>query len=372
MNISTPWLKSSKFDLTFIVLPPFFSILFVLFFSDLQSSDNSIPLWAWFVFVLGIDVSHVYSTLFRTYFNSNEFTENKTLFTLIPIGVWVTGVVLYTMSGPLFWRALAYVAVFHFIRQQYGFIRLYTRSDILSTRDHWLSNLLVYLATAYPIIYWHCHQPRNFHWFMDGDFLPGLPLLLSKLVGSAYLIVIFVYLVNEVGRLSRGLPLNIPKNAIIIGTALSWYVGIVYFNDDMAFTVTNVVSHGIPYMALVWIYGVNQKDRVNSPLIFGRFPYQVFFSKFSLPLFFAVLFLFGYLEEGLWAGLVWREHLEVFGVFSWLPKVSSKDTLAWLVPLLTLPQATHYVIDGFIWKMKTSDANWQRILFLNRRVENEE
>jgi hypothetical protein len=43
---------------------------------------------------------------------------------------------------------------------------------------------------------------------------------------------------------------NIPKNLIIIGTLSSWFFGIVYFNNDLVFTLLNVVSHGIPYMAL--------------------------------------------------------------------------------------------------------------------------
>jgi hypothetical protein len=92
----------------------------------------------------------------------------------------------------------------------------------------------------------------------------------------------------------------------------------------------------------------------------------MFFSKISIPLFLAVLLLFGFLEEGLWAGLVWREHLEAFGVLGRLPEITAKDTLSWLVPLLTLPQATHYVLDGFIWKLKDSDANWQKVLFAKR------
>jgi len=60
--------------------------------------------------------------------------------------------------------------------------------------------------------------------------------------------------------------------------------------------------------------------------------------------------VFAYLEEGLWDGLVWREHASIFGIFSVLPTVSRRELLAVLIPLLSLPQATHYVLDGFIWK----------------------
>lgn len=360
------WLKDAKFDLTFILLPSIFSVLIAFIFSDVLGHTEEVPLWAWLIFILGIDVSHVYSTLFRTYFNSNELRENKALLTLIPLGVWLLGVGLYSIKGILFWRVLTYAAVFHFIRQQYGFLRLYTRDEFQAKKDRWLSALVIHFATLYPIIHWHCHQPRNFHWFIDGDFVAGLPTPVAQIAGILYVVILLLYFLNETVNLSKSHSVNLPKNAIVIGTAVSWYVGIVHFNGDMTFTITNVISHGIPYMALVWLYGERQKDKSDSPLILGKFPYKLFFSKFSILLFLSVLLVFSFLEEGLWAGFVWREHLEAFGVLGRLPQVTAKDTLSWLVPLLTLPQATHYVLDGFIWKVKDSDANWQKVLFSGR------
>ena len=66
--------------------------------------------------------------------------------------------------------------------------------------------------------------------------------------------------------------------------------------------------------------------------------------------------LLAYLEEGVWDGLVWREHGRVFGWFQSLPTVADPAVLAWLVPLLALPQATHYVLDGFIWRRPAAGA----------------
>jgi hypothetical protein len=175
--------------------------------------------------------------------------------------------------------------------------------------------------------------------------------------------VIFAYVTREITHALGGGTLNVPKNAVLLGTALSWYVGIVHFDGDLIFTVTNVVSHGIPYMALVWLYGERQRVRPDRPLILGRWSYRVFFSRFSAPIFVGLLLLLAYVEEGLWSGLVWREHLDVFGGLSALPTITARDTLTWLVPLLTLPQLTHYVLDGFIWKIKDSGANWQKVLF---------
>ncbi|UOR06535.1 hypothetical protein MUN82_05425 [Hymenobacter aerilatus] len=72
--------------------------------------------------------------------------------------------------------------------------------------------------------------------------------------------------------------------------------------------------------------------------------------RYGITLFLGVIALLAYAEEGLWDGLVWREHGSVFGWFQQLPAVADPLTLTLLVPLLALPQMTHYVLDGFIWR----------------------
>src|SRR5262249_15847911 len=44
------------------------------------------------------------------------------------------------------------------------------------------------------------------------------------------------------------------KHVVAAATAACWYVGIVATNADYAFTVTNVFVHGVPYLALVYLY----------------------------------------------------------------------------------------------------------------------
>jgi hypothetical protein len=70
------------------------------------------------------------------------------------------------------------------------------------------------------------------------------------------------------------------------------------------------------------------------------------------------LVVLAYLEEGFWDGLIWREHQLFFWPFSFLPSVNDSVILALLVPLLALPQSTHYVLDGFIWRVKDKKSVW--------------
>lgn len=377
-----PWLSSALFDLSFIIGPAFVASIFVIIFHEQIQGYDFLPLWAWVVFVLMIDVAHVYSTLFRTYLDPVAFSNNRTLLISIPVLAWAVGTLLYSVDGMLFWRALAYLAVFHFIRQQFGFVALYSRKDygtglIWNSWNRRLDALAIYMATLYPIFYWHTHLPRNFNWFVAGDFFVGVPDVVSKFVFIAYLLVGAAYLLKEAVQFLKTGYFNLPKNLIVVGTALAWWIGIVALNSDMAFTITNVITHGIPYIALVWLYhnrvgkGDRAKDSTKNKTKNSTASSESNLSMVSnifvlfrnlilsyLPAFLVFLVLLAYLEEGLWDGFVWREHGTIFGIFQVLPVLKDPLVLSILIPFLALPQSTHYVLDGFIWRIKDTSKSW--------------
>ncbi|HEY0771410.1 MAG TPA: hypothetical protein VGD31_13855, partial [Sphingobacteriaceae bacterium] len=130
---------------------------------------------------------------------------------------------------------------------------------------------------------------------------------------------------------------NVPKNLIVAGTFLSWYVGIVAFQADLVFTLLNVVAHGIPYMALIWIYGEKKSTTT------FKFNWQ------GVLIFAGVLLLLAYVEENLWDRFVWNDHQSVFPLFAGTA-IENSTILSFIVALLVLPQVTHYVLDGYIWR----------------------
>ncbi|MBY0548944.1 MAG: hypothetical protein K2W95_16855 [Candidatus Obscuribacterales bacterium] len=107
------------------------------------------------------------------------------------------------------------------------------------------------------------------------------------------------------------------------GAAPHWWVGIVALNSDMAFTMT-ILTHGIPYMALIWLYQSRTAtacEQLSQPSRMEKFTSVVLRSA---PLFVFVLIAFAYLEEGLWDGLIWREHGLVFAPFRWLTSLNAR------------------------------------------------
>ncbi|WP_231490020.1 hypothetical protein [Pedobacter sp. Leaf170] len=348
-NRNQPWLNSKATDIIFILSPAFLSLLLVLLFPSQFQNASGIPVAYWVILIVFIDVAHVYSTLYRTYFNPNTFNKQSSLLIIIPITCYVTGVMIYHFDALWFWRILAYLAVYHFVRQQYGFMRLYSREEKLPSVIKTIDKIAIYTATLYPLIYWHFTPARNFNWFVEGDFFSFENNVIIKYANATYLIIIAIYCLKEIYLIIKLKWINIPKNLLVAGTFLSWYFGIVYFNGDMAFTTLNVISHGIPYMALIWFF---EKKKIDYTLSRSRL-LNLCFGKYGIVYFLAILILFAYLEEGLWDGLIWKEHQSVFKPFTGLPRVYSNELLALLIPLLALPQATHYVLDGFIWKQKS-------------------
>ncbi|HLZ85729.1 MAG TPA: hypothetical protein VKQ52_00760 [Puia sp.] len=367
-----PWLGRPAIETIFILLPPFLSLAFIAAFPALFHDNGNIPDAWWVILILLIDVAHVYSTLYRTYLDPVSFRRYRVPLLLIPLLGFIGGTLLYWWDGLLFWRVLAYLAVFHFIRQQYGFMRIYSRQELAPSTapsaaaahpspvprpspsanrtpprpsPSWarrIDTLTIYYATLYPLLYWHLGEPRHFNWFVDDDFLLFRSTAILQIATLFYWLVLAAWLIREAIQLIQTRHLNIPRVAILSGTILSWYFGIIYFNGDMAFTLLNVVSHGIPYMALIWIYG--QRQVRPTPLL------QKVFSPYGILLFLGIIFLLAYLEEGLWDMTVWKEHVKLFSVFHLFGGRLHEDALIFVVPLLALPQLTHYIIDGFIWR----------------------
>lgn len=303
--------------------------------------DDDSPEWLWISAVVLIDVAHVYATGFRVYIDRAELRRRPWLYGLVPVLAFVVGVAVYSEGTMLFWRTLAYLAVFHFVRQQFGWVALYRARG----RDHdpvgrVIDTAAIYLATLYPLIYWHAH-PRQFSWLVASDFAQ-IPTVVEQIVAPIYWSTMAVYATRALLQAVRQQSWNPGKDVVVLTTAVCWYVGIVSLNSDYAFTVTNVIIHGLPYMVLVYWH---RQRRILTGLRAGH----NILNRWSVITFVGALWLLAFAEELLWDCGVWHERPWLFGP-GW--DIGDLDQL--LVPLLAVPQITHYVLDGFIWKRRAN------------------
>lgn len=349
-----PWLVSPGFDLAIFLGPAVVAIVLV-WIGPIVADDGALPLPLWVVTVLLVDVAHVWATLFRTYLDGTEVRRRPWLYGLTPVVVYGLGVALYARSGALFWTVLAYLAVYHFVRQQYGWVALYARYDRRRTSaDRWIDRIAIDLSTLVPLLWWHAHLPRAFAWFVPNDFVHALnaPWLCDHfwMVWVVYACGLLAYVARQVMRRRREGHWFHGKNVVVATTALCWGLGIVVTNSDYAFSVTNVLIHGVPYIGIVWAFG--QRGRGRGRMVPGAVSASRSWADWVVgegrwTLFLGVLFVCAYVEEFGWHRLVWHESLTIFpGPDVYL----SQAVLGLVVPLLAVPQATHYVLDGFIWR----------------------
>ncbi len=315
-----------------------------------------VPEWAWLAFVLGLDVAHVWSTLFRTYLDQEELRQRRLVYGGVPLACYALGCVAYHVSARFFWGALAYVAVFHFVRQQAGWLAIArARAKLHAPIDRRLDDAVIFCATGVPLVHWHAHLPRSFHWFVEGDFVAASSVTecAKKLFLPAsvvYGLLAVAYVVRSLQHARSGRSLW-TKHLVVVSTAAVWWGGIVLVDDDFTFTVTNVTLHAVPYLALLWGYAQARSEERPGRLV-ARFLGAGFCGFFTL------LLGLAFVEEFVWDRLVWHERTWLFGAGN----AFDGGTLAWLVPLLALPQATHYVLDGLLWRQKDGGRAQARAL----------
>lgn len=338
-----PWLFSATTDLSVFLGSALLSFALLAVGGSLGILHSDSPEWIWVPAVLLIDVAHVWSTIFRVYLDTEERQRRALLYWGLPVLAYVGGVLVYSLGALWFWRAAAYLAVYHFVRQQYGWVALYRRrGNETGELDRILDKVTIYAVTVYPLIYWHAHLPQRYWWFVPQDFAAALPMWVATVAAPIYWLIVAAYLARSVQRYTTLGMRNPGKDIVVVTTALCWYLGIVTFNSDYAFTVTNVIIHGVPYFALVYYYGRKRalaghgggiRILLRGPLVF-----------------LALLVFLAYGEELFWDRLIWHDRPWLFGAgWSW-----GRGAESFLVPLLALPQITHYLLDGFIWRSRSN------------------
>lgn len=333
-----PWILSRRADLLMFGGTFLLGIALILAGALLGILKSPLPLGAWLLLVVAVDVTHVHATWLRTYFDLDELRRHPARYALVPLLAYALGVWAHSRGSLTFWRLLAYFAVFHFVRQQYGWVALYARKEASWQRlDRWLDAGAIYAATLWPLLWWHAHLPRRFSWFVAGDFAGPLSQSFVQTTLPLYAALLLGFAVRQCWRWRRERFFPIGKSLVVATTAAAWWVAIVGLDSDWAFTALNVLPHGIPYVALVWQRSTGESPRrgpAGALLKAGPFA------------FLALLLALGYGEEWLWDLGIWHDHPELFGE-GWNLGSTAQ---ALLVPLLALPQAVHYALDGFIWR----------------------
>jgi len=324
----------------------------------LASPRDDIPFIAYLFLVVAFDVAHVWASIYRTYLDRTELKRRPILYTLPPILIFLASYRLHLYSPAAFWTALAYIAIHHFISQNYGFLALYkAKAQDRDPIDFQLDKWTLWCGALSPVLLWHADPSRQFDWFDAGEqFLFRIDPSFRIDIITTTLVLLACYSARQLQLAHQG-RFNLGKNLIMLLTWLTWAVGTQLDHPLVSLAFLNLF-HGIPYIIIIWL--CNQRRWLTATPSSRD---QRFLAYLAKPqawwLFFGLLLALAISEEALWDGLVWHRYLDHYTQFQ--PREFSPKTLSLIVAALALPQTVHYFLDGWIWKFDGSNpglAQW--------------
>lgn len=282
---------------------------------------------------LAVDFPHVYSSYFRIADLKEDEAGVKSA--VVAIAAVIFAVLYAAFHFPaLGWTLLAYLAIFHFIRQQIGWLRL-TQSGF--SRTHRLvEDFAFYMVMLSGVVYWHARMPEEFRWF-PGAVNIALPPWTSFTADVILVLSLLAFAAIQAREAFLRRTWSPAKWLLFISTFITWFVMIRLVSlTPVSFAVFNALTHGIPY--LIWSYWYARASR------------QTGAGLAALVIFYFPLVIAGYFENFAFHHIYGSNYAALFGGAPlWM------NPSALTMAILLTPQTTHFVADGFIWRVSKSE-----------------
>lgn len=261
MKLTGAWFHSWYGDIIGLHLVPFIFIILALLGLPPFGSYNFSNAWEIVTWILVLDWAHIFAQWHRIYGNPAESSRMKWVYPvsyvlLIPVFA------LIILAGGKFHLEtfLVYFVIFHFIKQQFGFIRVYSRIDSAKGKiESFNENTLIYLTMVTPLLAWHTFMPYDqFGW---NTFLIKSPLIQNLVYPAAalYFFCGILYIYWEADRTFRTKTFNLGKNLALLSGALGWGLVSILAESKLLIFFTVVLAHDLSYIVLVWLIGRRDK-----------------------------------------------------------------------------------------------------------------
>jgi len=321
------WIFGFKTDLILFSGTLLISYLIVLLFYILGFDfDVLAPIWLIPILHVISDGSHIFSTFYRI---RHDNQNQKIKYFLLFLFVIALNSLIFKFDPNLYTHYLAYFAVYHFARQQYGWFMISARKCQTShTFNTTWDKIIIYNATLVPVLIWMCKPSEVFGWFNVGDLVDLKSPHLIQYITIFHFILFALYFMREfkIYKITKSLPLS--KYHILAVTWLIWYPTMAYFQKQIIGLVLFALSHGIQYMYVTFEY-----EKVHTQN-----------KQISRKALFTVLYLL----------IVFIAIFEVFYNKKFETYTEQKMLPYWLIVIgtgfINSFQITHYILDGFLWK----------------------
>ncbi len=323
----TGWVFSRRQDIcVFILLLGFFfavqQIIFMAESANLNDAKNFIIFNI--LFLAFFDIPHALSSFQQVYKGEKKAEFSGLLF--VPLILFTCLFGLFYWVPKIAFSIVAYLSIFHVLRQQYGWMRFsQTKSGhSLPPLQIRLDKLLIYSLTCLPLVMLHTGeelQKEDFGWLMPGDLFFFPHQVIYKTAIFLFWSILAVYIGFQLWNYKKSQLFPLGKLIIFLSTGLAWYGGICFnVHGEQAIYIDGL--HAAPYLWLVF--------QVRPSKIQGK-TWPAWF-RYYAPL--AV------------GGLLWAFFFYRYGF------APSSLVSAFVLGVLVTISTSHYIFDAFIWKIK--------------------
>lgn len=334
-RIEYGWLKSPRFDLTFIMGVMVIALLsggVILMNPALLPIVVLLDIW-----LLGYH--HVIATFTKLAGTPEDRLENRFLIYHLPILVFISVLFLGVVIGIwiiatiyFFWQW------YHYVRQSYGVYAFYRRKSSAPVPEHpWLSQAAIWCVPITGILY-RCTQGWD-------EFL-GLPIWMPKISielvyvsGAISGIIITTWLALRLrAYFNRSLPLA--QTLFMASHIVVFYVGYIAIADLSTGWVVANVWHNAQYILFVWLYNNNRFQKTaTAPKTLLAWSSQPGYERVL------VYFTLCLIATSVFYGSI------MYG-YDMLFKQSPEFLFAAYVITFQAVNFHHYIVDSIIWKAR--------------------
>lgn len=279
-----------------------------------------------FIAAILVDTSHVYATLWRTWFSKDEMKRAAKIHLLLPVIILLVCFSWCYFGLPYFWTAVLYLTVFHHIRQYYGVYRWSESLNLPKGSD--FSNEL-YALTTLPFIGYHFRSDIVYQGFFVPDDMLRLP---NQMLFYAVWVTIIISLASIVFKIFKSYQTRTIRVPTLSTVLIPSFIHIFCFMISTNFFLSLLpvlAIHGMTYYHLTAL----AKQRTNAGI------WQHY--RLGLTLIILISIMFGISEH--------------FFTDIYIDLNNSQDyrghfLLALGAAFVTTPAIYHYIIDGILWK----------------------
>lgn len=344
-----PWIHSWYVDSFCFFLTPFLFVILAFFDLPPFRTVDAQLLTKIIIIVLFIDWAHIFAQYHRIYSNPLESPRLKWIYpvsymVLVPV---MTVIVHFTSSVAID-TLLVYFVIFHFIKQHFGFMKIYSKTDGKKTKSEKIvEDALFYLSMATPVLFWHVKGFSYEYKWVNLFFKWEIFKYILWPVVILYAVTFVIYLRDEARRTRRNKLFNVPKNLSLLSAMLGWGAVSILSESTMLVVFTVTFTHDLSYLFYVWIIGRRDHKYVRKEVRW--------FSWWSIPGFFLYIGVLVVLSD-----ILTIVHLEMTNDNNWnywiwgrmFNEITKQE--GWLLSfgwsLFFATQAHHYWIDRYLWK----------------------